>query len=316
MMMRVPLNRRIATSMFTLPAACVLSVALWAVGGLTYERAGGLCAAVLTVYMVAELNNRYNLVRVRSRMMSSTLALMLAVDAGQHVWSTEALAPVGLLAATFVFFEGYGRPRVPGYMFHAMLALSLTAFVFPPALALAPVWLFSAGVHLQMLSWRSFLAGLCGLAVPWWLYGAWMLWSGRWDEAFAFVTLWLAMPRGLTEGLAVWTPALAAQTALLTAVSVVAVVHLWRKANDDKIRQRVALQAIALQWTASAVGLALWPGAATARVFMLFSSMLAGHCFATTEGRWASRWFAFCLTATAALAVAEICGLWRIWPAF
>lgn len=310
------LNRRVATSMLTLPAAALLSAALWVAGGFSPARTGGLAAAVLTIYMVAELNNRFSLLRVRSRMMSSTLALMLAVDAGSHAWSAGALVPAGLLAAAFLLFEGYGKPVEPGFTFHAMLAVSLTAFVFPPVLLLVPVWLFSAGVHLQMLSWRSFLAAVCGLLLPWWLCGAWVVWSGTWAEAAARAGEWLQTPGGIVLGLAAWTPERAAQALLLLAASAVGAVHLWCTANDDKLRPRAALQTLSLQWVASVALVALWPGTAAWRVFMLFSAMLAGHGFATTEGRGAARWFGLCLTATAALAAAQLCGLWKLWPAF
>lgn len=315
-MKTVSLNRRIATSMLTLPAAAALAAALWAAGGLSPERAGGAAAAALAVYLVAELNNRFALVRVRSRMMSSTLALMWAVDAGSQAWSTAALVPIGLLASTFLLFEGFGRPREPGFIFHAVLVTSVTAFVFPPLLLFVPVQLWAAALHLQMLSWRNFLAALCGLVVPWWLCGAWVFWHGTWPEALAAARVWLQTPAGLELGLTAWPPSEAAEGVLLFFAALAGAVHLRRTANDDKIRPRAALAALTTLWTAS-VGLAvLWPATAAWRVFVLFSSMLAGHGFATTEGRMAGRWFGLCLTLAAALAVAQLCGLWSIWPNF
>lgn len=304
------LNRRIATSMLTLPGAGLLAAALWAAGGVTAARLGGFAAALAAVCMVAELNNRFALTRVRSRMMSGTLALALGLAPALQAWSPGALVPVGLLAATGCMLGGYGRRREAGPVFHAMLALSLTGFLFPPLWLLAPVWMLSMGLHLQMLSWRNLMAAICGLAVPWWLGGVWLLWRGETAAAADFAAAWAVAPPG-PGNVAQWGAATLARVGLLAAGALVALVHLGRTVREEKPRPRFSLRAIGLQWAAAAALLALWPSAAAARAYTLYGAMLAGHYFATAAGRGAARWFGFCLLAAGALAATQLYGPWK-----
>ena len=133
---------RVASGAFTLPFRAGLSVLLWLLPGFGgWQQWAGLAAVGLTTYLLAELNNRYALLRIRSRMVgSSFLALALACP-GLRLLSPEHGAMVALVVAYFQFFAAYQQHRPEGHLFYAFLCWSLASFCWPPLLLAVPLLL-------------------------------------------------------------------------------------------------------------------------------------------------------------------------------
>lgn len=160
----------------TLPVAALATLALWMLPDATDARLwGGLAATGLTTYVIMELNTRHALLRIRSRMMSTTyLALMLACPF-LHEWSAGAGVAACFALSYAALFASYQQARAEGYVFHAFLFAGLGSLAFPPLLAVAAGYYFSMLFQLRNLTGRTFLAGLLGLALPYWLYAAYAI---------------------------------------------------------------------------------------------------------------------------------------------
>lgn len=139
----------------------VLTLVLWVLPGMADSTLwGGLAITMLTAYLIMELNNRNALLRIRSRMMSTTFLFMMLVCPTLHCWNIDALTVVCLIAAYFTLFASYQKYRCEGYIFHAFLFVSLGSMAFPPMLVLALAFYVSMLFQLRNLTgeplWPAF----------------------------------------------------------------------------------------------------------------------------------------------------------------
>ena len=192
--MKLIFQRNIAKSQATLPVVGVIALVLWFVLPTSHlsplaslsscglwcwvppflqEGYWGLsislfCAA-LAVYIMAELNNAYVLLRVSSRMLSSTLALLLALVVSFHRFQPGSLLLLFYLLSLFPLFASYQMPS-PLFSFLTHLMAATSSLVFPMLLWTIPLY-WIAQAHFRTLTWRCFIASLLGILVPYWLYG-------------------------------------------------------------------------------------------------------------------------------------------------
>ena len=172
-------RNKMATSTFTLPVVSVLTFILWVT-----DAAGSramwisLLFAALTAYALAEWNNRYGLLRIRSRFVSTSFLLLMCACPFLHT-AAESLAPALCLAVSYLLlFACYQQPRSQGKVFHAFLFTGIATMLTPVAwLLVAPQYIFMT-FQLRCLTWRTFVAGLLGLAVPYWCTFVWTVITG------------------------------------------------------------------------------------------------------------------------------------------
>ena len=100
----------------------------------------------------SECNNRYHLLRVRSRMNSVVFLVLMAAFPTLHDLGLHLIPAAALLSAYFVLFRTYGQTRTQGTLFHTTLLLSLGSLAFPQLIIIIPFLLFAAGVQLRALN--------------------------------------------------------------------------------------------------------------------------------------------------------------------
>ena len=172
------LQNRIAESWLTLPCVSLFAVGVWVLSGLL---ANGwwaqLTCMVISTYLLAELSNSNALLRVRSRMVSSTF-LVLSTTASFLFGSLAGGIVLLCFIATFIIlFRTYQDPQTQGWTFYSFLCLSLSSLVWVHSLYFVPlIWLLAA-TQLQSLSWRSWLASLLALLTPYWFASLWVLYQ-------------------------------------------------------------------------------------------------------------------------------------------
>ncbi|MCH5175334.1 MAG: hypothetical protein J1F40_05570 [Prevotellaceae bacterium] len=187
-------QRDISSSQATLPVVCAIALVLWFVLPSQYNPQeylipdyglwqhlpfvfhdaryslplGILCAAI-AVYIMVELKNKNLLLRVNSYMLSSTLALLLALSAPLHPLQPSSLIMLFTLYAYFPLFASYQMPY-PLITFSIYLPLSLASLFFPQFLFIVPVY-WCLQIYLRSFSFRSFLASIIAVILPYWFYG-------------------------------------------------------------------------------------------------------------------------------------------------
>ncbi len=285
----------------------VVSVLLWMLPSVANLNLWlGLAATGLNAYLIMELNNRNALLRIRSRMMSATyLALMLACPA-LHEFSLEAVPSICLILAYFTLFASYQQLRAEGYVFHAFLFLGIGSLVFPPLLVLVLAYYICMLFQLRVFSWRTFVAGLMGIALPYWIKAAYGVWQNRLDSEFCYLEQWfkLQLPDYSQLNLNQWVT-----LGFLFALSLLAFIHFIHTAYNDKIRTRMLLYAVAVVEVFLAVGILLLPQSydEQMRLFIANSSLLIAHYYTLGKGRFFDVWFYLSLVLLMALSAFNYC---------
>lgn len=188
--MRLEFQKKIASSQFTLPLLSIVAIILWfllpsthtsefdsVANGLwtyiprvvTVGDVGtyvGMAFAALCVYLVAELTNTYVLLRISSRMLSSTLALFLGTILCMHTFQPAHIVALCSVLSFFSLFSTYQMP-LPLPSFITYMFISVGSLVFPKLLLIVPVY-WVVQIYLRSLSMRCWLASVFGTLVPYW----------------------------------------------------------------------------------------------------------------------------------------------------
>ena len=189
--MRLDFLKKTTSSQFVLPIVSIFTVLVWVllpfahqcstdqmVHGLwrflpvemlqtSIDRYVSVSLAALGVYLLAELNNANMLLRVTSRMLSSTLAFLFALSFCLHSVQPGLVVMLFSLLSFFSLFATY-RVSVPIYTFVTFATISVGSLFFPKLLFVIPVyWICQA--YLRSLSLRCFFASLFGTLIPYWV---------------------------------------------------------------------------------------------------------------------------------------------------
>ena len=143
----------------TLPMAVLIGLAVWFFAGLLEEQLWPqLACFAITVYLLIELSNQNALLRVRSRMVSSTFILLSCSVAFLLPQLNGAAVPLCFTASLLLLFHTYQNPKTVGLAYYAFLALGLGSMAWVHTLWYVPlVWVLMA-TQLQSLSVRTWMA--------------------------------------------------------------------------------------------------------------------------------------------------------------
>jgi len=282
-------QRTIATGRWTLATVCVVASVLWVLrwrwtGEAALSHFAGLALTGLSVYFLTELNNAYALLRRGSRLMCVCLFLLVCAYPALHSFS---LANVALICGVLFYFpllSTYMRPRTPVQTFCAYLLLSCGTLCEPCWLWLLPAaWI--AQVILMSLSFRSFVASLYGMVVPWLLFLTGTYVTDSTDVFFSQLSKAQLFALG-TE--VTFTPQEWALTGLCLLLFLVGAVNFLFTRHLDKTRTRYSYFAILLIGTAEFIFLGLQPQSLSALLplCMLSASMMVSHFVSITFSRW------------------------------
>ena len=307
------LQNKIAESGLLLPVAALiglLSAAASLLGAMpSYEGLASLACFALTAYMMVEMSNANALIRVRSRMVTSTF-IVLSAAGGLVVGPVPPVATqLSFVAACLILFSTYQDKRSMGRTFYAFFFIGLASCTSAQTFLLVPVvWLLMA-TQLQSFSWRNWMASLLGLLTPYWLMLPWLilerdftLWTNHVQRLITF-----HQPFDYT---AVSLPQAAVFLFTLT-LSIVGMVHFWHRSYEDKIRIRLLYGFFTAMTLVCAVFLIVQPQhyATLMRLLLVFASPLIAHFFTLTSSRLTNAFFVAMLIVSLALGV-----LTQLWP--
>lgn len=284
-------RNNIVTSSFTLPITALVTLLVWMLPAITDGMQWlGFALTCVSAYLIMELNNRNALLRVRSRLMSVTFLVLMLTNPMLHAWHVGQLTVVCLLLSYFMLFASYQKVRPEGYVFHAFLFISTGSMFYSPLLALVPVVYFCMLFQLRNFTWRSIMAGLLGLVVPYWLYAAWHIWQNQLDTAFNYLEDWM-QPQWLHVD--TWSVHQWVSVGVMMFFALLAFIHLFRTTYDDKIRTRMLSYVMASFEVVLAAGVFIFPQhyEVQMRLFIANSSLIIAHYYALGRGRFFDLWF-------------------------
>lgn len=246
----------------------------------TREISLAICA--LSVYLMAELNNANMLLRVSSRMLSSMLALLLALSLHCHHMHPGLMLMVLSLLSFFPLFASYRQPY-PQHVFMAFVFISIASLFFPLMIWIGVVYWILTGV-MRAFTPRCFVASLLAMLLPYWVTAGAAVYFDRMplflQHLRQMVTLHLGSYADITPG--------AAAIALLTALLFFSgSIDFYANRLLDRTRTRTILNAVFIHGCVFIVLMALQPQHITMLqpVLLVDTAILFGHFFTLTHTR-------------------------------
>ena len=162
----------------TMPAVTFYAMAVWLLcGGLTHHWWWQLLCISITTYLMVELNNINALIRIFSRMVSSTFLTLLCSACFVFPALPETVMLTCMTAFILLLFLTYQDKEAAGLTYYAFLFLGVGSIAYIHVLFFLPlIWLLMM-THTMSLSWRTWMASLLGLLTPYWFYIPWIIYQ-------------------------------------------------------------------------------------------------------------------------------------------
>ena len=307
------LQNKIAESGLTLPVTVLFGMVVWLLAGLVTQALWPqLACFVASVYLLVELSNQNALLRIRSRMVSSTFVVLSCTASFLFPSFTGGVVQLCFISALLFLLQTYQDPAAVGRTYYAFLAVGLASMASVTTLYYVPLlWLLMA-TQLQSLSGRTWLASVIGLLTPYWFALLWLVYA----QEFTLLTDHFSTLNSpfLTLHSSLFTlnsPLLTLHlghilvyvfTLLLTAVGMV---HFWHFSYEDKIRIRLLYGLFSTMTIFSLLFLALQPQHfdVLMRIGFICASPLIAHVFTFTSSRLSNILFFAVLALAVALTI-------------
>ena len=163
------LQNKIAGSRITLPVACLYSFVVWLASGVIQEQWWlQLFCFAFTAYLMAILNSKNSLIRIYSRLISVFFMVFTCCNCLLFPSIREAVSILFLVLCYFILFSSYQDKTATGLTLYGFAALGAATMSNVHLLYYVPLfWLFMR-YNLLSLSWRTWMASVLGLLLPYW----------------------------------------------------------------------------------------------------------------------------------------------------
>lgn len=281
-------QNKVATSGFTLPVAALVATLLWAaIGPMSQTKVYCWLCCALCSYLLVEFNNANALLRIRSRLTTSTFLLGIGSFPFLHE-SLEALSVTFfMLGCYFFLFRSYQESNSSSNIYHAFVSLGIACLIHPLLLCFIPFVYWSMAVYLRSFSFKNFCASLLGILTPFWFYSAYLIYLQDYNRIIGFLQniLLFKFPS--------WSDYLSMDICRLSAfllifiLGLISSIHALKTSYNDKIRTRMQFYTLILFETVILLFLLAQP-----QQFDLFMTLLTltsapviAHFFALTSYR-------------------------------
>jgi hypothetical protein len=222
----------------TMPAVTFYAMAVWLLcGGLTHHWWWQLLCISITTYLMVELNNINALIRIFSRMVSSTFLTLLCSACFIFPALPETVMLTCMTAFILLLFLTYQDKEAAGLTYYAFLFLGVGSIAYIHVLFFLPlIWLLMM-THTMSLSWRTWMASLLGLLTPYWFYIPWIIYQRDYSAITNhFMALTVFEEPFNLYGI---TDSQKATLGLVILLAIIGTTHYIRKSYLDKIRIRM-----------------------------------------------------------------------------
>jgi hypothetical protein len=139
-----------------------------------------LATYIISTYLLVELNNRSDILRVRTSVLIAVFFLFVTFCPELYAFSATKLSLIALLTSLFFLFDSYQCRNSSGHLFHSFAILSIGTLFLPQMMYLIPIWFIGSSM-LQSLNLRSFFAAIVGFALPYWFVLSYAFYVGNID---------------------------------------------------------------------------------------------------------------------------------------
>lgn len=278
-------QNKIAESGLTLPVTVLFGMVVWLLAGLVTQRLWPqLACFVASVYLLVELSNQNALLRIRSRMVSSTFVVLSCTASFLFPSFTGGVVQLCFISAMLFLFQTYQDPASVGRTYYAFLSVGLASMASVTTLYYVPLLWILMATQLQSLNGRTWMASVIGLLTPYWFALLWLVYAQEFTlltDHFSSLLFTLHLsPFTLPLGYIL----VYVFTLLLAAVGMV---HFWHFSYEDKIRIRLLYGLFSTMTIFTLLFLALQPQHfdVLMRIGVICASPLIAHVFTFTSSR-------------------------------
>jgi hypothetical protein len=295
----------------TQPADDFVLIRAWDVSRLS-PLVNHLCSITLYVivgFMLVELNNRSDILRVKSSVLAAVYLLSIASCPELYAFSFTHLSLVFFLLSLYFLFASYQHRTTSTELFYSFILLSLGTFFYPQLIYFIPIWFIGAGL-LQSLHIRSFFGSIIGFALPYLgllTYALYIDHTGVFFKPFLEITHFGGMDVFIETSI----PHLLSLLFFLI-LFVISAVHSMAIDYDNKIRTRIILHVVIIVNSCLFIFAIIQPMYEEPLLSLSIpgTSLMIAHLFVRTNSR--SSYFLF----IGSLAAMLICYLMKILPVF
>ena len=311
-------QNKVAESRFTLPVVMAYAIAVWLASGLLLPSIPfssnillrgawvQFVSFLLSAFLMVELNNGNALIRIYSRMVSSSF-IVLACAANMLFGSMAgAIVQLCVVASLTTFFHSYQDKQSMGWIFYTFLFIGLASTVFVQILYYVPFFWLMMQIQLASFGWRTFWASLIGLLTPYWF----ILPVAIYQEEFGrFVTHFEQLAVFQLPDYSLLTVNQVVIFAFVVTLALTGSIHYWRNSLSDKFRIRQLYGCFTVLTVVTIAFIVAQPQhfQALMHILIIATSPLIGHFLALTYTRITN--YAFYVICAAALLI-TLLNLW------
>ncbi|MBP5257956.1 MAG: hypothetical protein J6Z41_04350 [Prevotella sp.] len=298
----------VAEGRFTLPLLAVLCGVLWIWFGLLTQQLWIQTAFVtISTLLMVTLNNSNSLIRIYSRMVSSSFLLLTTMAMIRYTSVRGCTLQMCLIAFYMCIFRTYQNRKSSGWMYYAFLCLSMASLVFVKVLYLVPVVWLLCTLKFYSLNVKTFVASLLGLFTPYWFILPWLIMREEFYRISThFSPLWQFSPLCDISRLSMRE---LITFALILILALTGTIHYVRTGYNDKIRTRMLYSFFITICWATIIFLVLQPLHYNELIPMIIVSVspLIAHFLALTHTWFTNLAFWLFFLAISTLTVLNIC---------
>ena len=235
-------QNKIAESRFALTTTVVLCVPVWVAAFLLKGYHPSLvlsCVVVaLSTYLMAELNTRFALIRIYSRMVSSIFLLLTTMATFPYLSVQTAVSILCPILFYVAILPCYQKSYKVGWGYYAFLVLGIHSLFFPQILYFVPLLLILTTTKLLAMSIRMFFASLLGLLTSYWFYFFYKMWQQDFDGFCSHFTT-LATFTNPMEALPLLTLPQMVNAGMVMLCALIGIVHFLHTRQQDRIRTQL-----------------------------------------------------------------------------
>lgn len=307
-MRRDRLQNHVSGSVLTLPTCAVLFFVSWyftnqnvLLDPWTWVM---LLVLVFTAYILIEMNNRNQLLRVRSRMVSSVWLVFVACMPVLQIYGEGPVAACAMAGAYFMLFRTYQKICSEADSFHYGLMLGLSSLFLPKLIFCLPLFLWHQTIFLRSMTLRNLCAVIVGCLFPYIALSGYSLVADDWSNLLYW---WQDLRQLVPLSVDAYKHLSVLQIAgwgLVSFLSLLGFLHYLSSSYNDKIQVRMLLYILCFQWFVLETYVCLQPHQLDnyMPVIAVTGAPLTAHYFALTHS-WISN-VVFILSIIACIALA------------
>ena len=280
------LQNKVSESKLTLPIISLYAIGIWVLCGLIQKgwwiQFGSF---FLSAFLMLLLNNTNALIRIYSRMVSSSFLVLSCAACFLFPFLSESLCQVFIIASYLVLFFTYQDKTSTGLTYYSFLCIGLASLCYVHILCYLPVlWLLML-IKLQTLSWRTFLASLMGTVTPYWFIVSWLIYKTNLTPLFEHFNQLTDIHRPFDFSLV--NTGQIATISFITIIAIIGTINFWHTSYLDKFRIRQLYGFFIWMDLLSFLYFCLQPQHANMLIYLMIinTAPLVAHFLALTQKR-------------------------------